>query len=248
MRKRWLPGLLLGLCAVVLLLALAPSRLLLSIVPDDRVVLQGLSGSVWRGEAARAMIAAGDDWLHLGSVTWKLSPLSLLLFSPGITVESEWGRQRLNAHVTIHSERELELGAVDAVFDAGLLQQYLSVELLGSIALQFEHASFRDGLPEQALGRVVWQDGGWRSPQGSRALGSYVLEISSAQPGEMAGEIVTLAGDVQASGPVVLRQADYQVDVLLSGPGLDDPQLRQAIQLLASPEGSAFRVKLEGQL
>ncbi len=248
MRKRWLPGLLLGLCAIALLLALAPARLLLSIVPADRVVLQGVSGSVWRGEAARALVATGDDWLQLGSVNWKLSPLSLVLFSPGIAVESEWGRQRLNAHVTIHSGRELELGAVDAVFDAGLLRQYLPVELVGSVALQFEHALLRDGLPEEALGRIVWQDAGWRSPQGRRALGSYVLDISSAQPGELAGEIVTLAGDVRASGPVVLRQADYQVDVLISGPGLDDPQLRQAIQLLASPEGDAFRVTLEGQL
>ncbi|PLW70330.1 type II secretion system protein N [Pseudohalioglobus lutimaris] len=248
MRARWLTGACLCLCFVALLLAAAPARLLFHLVPPERVVLQGVSGTLWRGQAARALIATGDDWLHLGSLSWQLSPISLALFSPTVTLDSQWGRQRFNAQVTYHSERDMELEALDAVFDAGLLRRYLPVALLGSVGLQFERLVIREGLPEEAQGRVVWEEGAWRSPQGRRSLGSYVLDVSAAGPGVINGEVITLAGDVKASGPVVLRQADYEFDVLISGPGLSDPQLRQAIQLVASPEGDAYRIKLEGTL
>lgn len=248
MRSRWLVGLGIALSLCILLMASAPARLLLHLVPTERIVLQGLSGTIWDGKAARALVASGDDWLHLGAVDWELSPLSLLVFNPSVTVQSKWGRQQINTTVSGRSGQDFQLQSLDAVFDAGLLRRYLPVGLVGSVALQFETLVISDSLPADAQGRIVWQDAGWLSPQGPRSLGSYALEVESTESGVLNGEVLTLAGDLSASGPVSLRDGDYQLDVLLSGGGLSDPQLRHAIQLMATPEGDAYRVKLTGTL
>lgn len=242
------PSLVLGLALLVLLLANAPARLLLSVVPSDQVILQGLSGTLWNGRAGRALLASGSGWLHLGATRWKLSPFSLLTLSPRIEVASQWGRQTLVADITLHSQHEVELRQVDLLLDAALLQQYLPVGLVGDIALQFEEILIRDNTLGSAKGRIVWSDGGWLSPQGRRLLGSYAIDVAPLDPGAVRGEVISLSGDLQASGAIELQQSQYSVDVLLSGRGLDDPQLRQALQLVAIPENDDFRVKLQGKL
>ena len=59
------PGLRAALAATVfflLLLALAPARLLGFVLPADQVALSGYSGTVWRGTASRAMVATPGRW------------------------------------------------------------------------------------------------------------------------------------------------------------------------------------------
>ena len=247
-QSKLLPGALLGLVLLFILLANAPARLLLAIVPTEQIILEGLSGTLWSGRASRVLVASGSGWLHLGTSSWRLSPLSLLTFSPRLEVSSQWGRQNLKAEVSLHSSQHIELRQLELLLDASLLQQYLPVALVGDIAVQFEEIVVRDENLETAVGRIVWQEGGWVSPQGRRQLGSYALDVQPATGGGVVGEVISIAGDLQASGPVALKQSDYSIDVLLSGPGLDDQQLRQALQLVAIPEGDAYRVKLQGSL
>lgn len=243
-----LPSFVLGLALLVLLLANAPARLLLSVVPSDQVILQGLSGTLWNGHAGRALVASGAGWLHLGATRWQLSPLSLLTLTPRIEIASQWGRQTLAADITLHSQTEIELQQVDLLVEAALLRQYLPVGLVGDLSLQFDEILIEGNTLGSAKGRIVWRDGGWISPQGRRLLGSYAIDVASLDPGGVRGEVVSLAGDLQASGTIELQQSQYNVDVLLSGQGLDDPQLRQALQLVAIPQNDDFRVKLQGKL
>ena len=60
--------------------------------------------------------------------------------------------------------------------------------------------------------------------------------------------MVTLGGSLRADGRITLSDGNYDVDVLLAGDGLEDPQLRQALQLVAAPEGKGFRVALQGPI
>ena len=132
--------------------------------------------------------------------------------------------------------------------DAALLRQFIPVGLVGDMSAQFERLTIRQQLPTLAEGRIVWQGGGWISPQGRRPLGSYALDIRTSDTGLISGEVITLAGQLEAEGNLQLQQSQYAVDVLLSGSGLQDPQLAQALQLVAAPVDDGFRVRLEGGL
>ena len=246
--SRRILGLAVGLGLLVLIVANAPARVLLGVLPEQQLVLQGISGTLWHGRASRSLVAIEGGWLQLGTSEWKLSPFSLLLFAPSIQLESHWGRQTLSAQVQLRSANNIEMNDVDVRVDAALLRQYLPVGLVGDIAAQFETLKIAEGIPVNAEGRIVWEGGGWVSPQGRRALGSYAVEVNSSVQGSIVGEVITLAGDLRARGGLSLEQAQYQIDVTLDGEGLEDPQLRQALQLIAAPVDDGFRVKLEGQL
>mgnify|MGYP001822158900 FL=1 len=241
-------GLAIGLGLLLLLVANAPARLLLAVLPEQQLVLQGISGTLWQGRASRSLVAVEGGWLQLGATEWTLKPFSLLLLAPRLQLESHWGRQTLVADLTLRSADTIEMNNVDLRVDAGLLRQYLPLGLVGDVAAQFETLEIVDGMPVTASGRIVWQEGGWISPQGRRSLGSYAVDLNSPEPGLIAGEVITLAGDLTAQGNVSLEQAQYRIDVTLEGSGLQDPQLSQALQLVAAPVAGGFRVQLEGQL
>ena len=239
-----------GLAAALIVLALlvvqAPARLLTTLLPADSVLLQGVRGTLWRGTAARGSLRVADGRLYLGAVQWRLSPWSLLLLSPRVTVSSRWGNQHIDATVVYGGDRDLALSNLDAALPASLVREFLPVELTGSLSLLAKRVVVQDGMPVAADGRVVWQYAGWVSPQGPRSLGQYVLDIRQEDGGDIVGDVSTLDGGVQAQGRVALSQRNYDVDVRLSGPGLQDPSLEQALQLVAAPEGDGFRVQLQG--
>ena len=241
-------GLLATLVLILLLMIMAPARLLQSVLPGDQILLQGLSGTLWRGHAGRALVAAGSGYLHLGALDWRLSPFSLLLFAPELDLQSSWGGQSLSSVVRYGGSEELDLYDLDALLPAALVREFVPLELSGSFSIQAEQLSLRQGLPYRGSGRLVWQNGAWVSPQGRRALGTYALDFEQA-PGEpLIGRVITLGGDLLAEGQISLEGRNVEVDVLLSGPGLSDPQLQQALQLVAVPEGDNFRVTLQSAL
>ena len=113
--------------------------------------------------------------------------------------------------------------------------------------MQLQHLSLRDGLPYSAEGRLVWQDGGFASPRGRVPLGTYALEFTQ-QPGEpLLGEIVTVAGSLQAQGSAQLHGRRYKIDLALHGEEPLDAMLRNALDLMAAPENGGYRIRLDSE-
>lgn len=244
--SRSLIGLCFALLFTVFFLAMAPARLLSAFVPGEQLLLQGVSGTLWQGTASQALVASSNGYLHLGRLHWTLSPLSLLTLSPRVELDSQWGNQRLKGEVVYHTADSFQLSAVDALIPAALVKQFVPLELSGNLALQLQELVVEGGLPVEGSGRAVWLDGGWLSPQGRHPLGSYAIDFEQLPGQPLIGEILTLDGELEASGSLSLAGRDYQLDMRLSGPGLSDPRLRQALQLVAVPEGDAFRIKMQG--
>ena len=245
--SRGLTGLLSGLVLTFLIVATAPARILPGLLPEH-IMVQGVTGTLWHGRASGTLVAIEGGWLQLGASEWKLGVVSLLLFTPALELESQWGRQTFRARVTLRSEQDIDLENVDLLVDAGLLRQYIPVALVGDITAQFDQLKIRQGGLQSAEGRVVWQGAGWVSPQGPRPLGSYAVDIKSSAEDIVSGEVITLAGDLQVAGGLQLQQNVYDIDMTLQGKALEEPQLRQALQLVAVPVGEGFRMKLEGEL
>ena len=242
--SRTLAGLGLTVLLLLALLVSAPARLIIHLLPADAVIMQGVQGTLWRGQATRVLVASGSGYLHLGEIEWRLRPLSLLLFSPQLDLDSRWGLQRFTGSVFLGAGDVIELENVDALLDAGLLREYAPLELVGSVSVQLQQLTIEAGMTRAGAGRLVWQDGGWVSPQGQRPLGSYALDFTQQRGEPLNAQVITLEGDVRAEGSIQLLERNYDIDIRLSGPGLTDPQLRQALQLVAAPQADGFRVKL----
>ncbi len=246
--SRYAFGVICALLFALSLAAMAPARLLLPLLPQDQLVMYGPSGTLWQGQASRVLLSTPAGYLHLGHVSWKLKPLSLLLLAPRVSLSSIWGSQVISGDVTLRGEQDIDLAQVEARFGAELARQFAPVDLGGSLQVQLVSLSLRDGWPVQGSGRLVWQDGSWVSNRGPQQMGSYALDFEQPLGEALSGNIVTIEGNVTATGSVELFDGAYALDINLNGPGLDDQQLRQSLQLIATPRDNGYQVRLTGEL
>ena len=245
--SRFAIGVALTLLLLLSLLVSAPARLLNWVLPGDQVLMQGFAGTLWRGSASRCLVQVGPGYLHLGAVQWSLEPLSLLLLAPRLALNSVWGNQVISGELVLRGRQDIDLYDIEAVVAADLLRQFAPVALTGSLSMQLSSLQLRDGLPHAGEGRLVWQNGGWQSPQGLLPLGSYALEYLQAPGAALEAEVFTLSGPLQASGAAQLQGRTYQVNILLGSQAPMDTQLEQALSLIAAPESGAYRLKLNGE-
>jgi general secretion pathway protein N len=169
-----------------------------------------------------------------------------LTLAPHVSLRSEWGSQKLDGDIILRGQRDLDVRDLDANMAATLLGQFAPVAVEGSFNLQVAHLQLRNGLPHTAKGRLIWKDGGWRSPQGLVPLGTFALDFEQAQGEALQGKVITLAGPLQADGSVQLRERHYEVDILLGSEQTFDQQLGSMLSLIATPENAGFRIGMKG--
>ena len=241
-------GVAFGILFIGCLLAMAPARLLSIVLPAKEIIIQGYSGTVWSGTANRALLSTTAGYIHLGRISWSLSPLSLLALSPSLSIESSWGRQHINTGLRITGPEDLELTDLDAMVSVQLLRKFLPLSVAGDFSIQAQELSIENGLPSRARGRLVWQNAAWESAAGPVSLGSYAVDFQQTPGGALEADIITLAGRVKASGSAQLLGKDYNLDILISSDVGLGIQLEQALSLIAQPVPEGRRIKFDGQL
>ncbi|MEP0203502.1 MAG: type II secretion system protein N [Halioglobus sp.] len=247
---RWL-ALALFVVVIAAVIISAPARLLGHFLPASSIVLQGVSGSIWSGQAAGCLVRMPGGFMQLGQTHWTVSPWSLVLLAPRVSLSSQWGEQRVRAKLTYQGADHLRVSDVEARIDAGLLQAFLPVSLEGALAPSLESAEIKQGVVQSIVGRVVWEDAVWLSPRGDVALGSYAIDSKQVDSGVRA-EILTLTGPLLADGLIALSHTDgvasYDLRLELGSEGSMNPQLQEALSLMASPTDTGYRLVLQGKL
>ncbi|WP_439100282.1 type II secretion system protein N [Congregibacter sp.] len=244
----WLLALL-GAVLLLLFVSLqAPARLLSYVLNPQQIQLSAVSGTLSHGSAMRARVQTPGGYLHLGKVSWTLDPMSLLAFSPKVHLRSAWGDQRGTLDLRVVGDM-LVIEDLDVSLDAALLQRVLPVELTGRLELLFSDLQVTRSDLVSAEGRLVWQGAAWQSPRGVHVLGSYAANITSPAKQQVIADVVTLSGPVMASGAVDLVEKRFTIDLRIESPEQAlDPELAQALSLIASPEENGYRLRLDGEV
>jgi hypothetical protein len=241
-------GVALALLFLLVLAAKAPARLVGYLLPEDKVYLSGYSGTLWDGVASTAAVATNQGWVQLGRLQWSLSQLYLLLFSLSAQLESEWGQQRLRAHITLYPSGDIRVLNLDTSFSAALLTRWLPAKLRGDINVTMDQLKLSDGDAQSGAGRVVWQRAAWRGTLGSQPLGDYVLQFEVVEPQRARGNINTLAGPIEIEGNVNFNGRQYAVDATMRSDKPFDPELASALALMAAPVEGGYELKFESEL
>jgi hypothetical protein len=247
MRLRWLlPPLL--LVAAMAAVVLAPARLAAWLLPADTLLADGLSGTLWSGHAARAVVVTPSGHFHLGALDWRLAPLSLLSLRPRVELETSWGDQRLQAQLQWLGGDRLRIR--DGSFSAGaaLLRQLAPLSVSGRIGGRVDELIIADGMPQALRGRLLWERAAWVAPGGSFSLGSYAVDFGPAGEQNIGGEVLTLAGPLRATGAVALDGRRYRLALDLGSERPLAAPLANALALMATPTAEGYRLRLDGQL
>ena len=223
----------------------APAKIIESLLPE-RLVLNAVSGSFWNGKAARGIVQLDEGALMLGRVSWQLSPMSLLLLRPTITIRVEWGGQQLTGAVTRHLTGAVVIRDFHARFDSGLIRQLLPLYIGGRVIASFSEIAIASGQPLSIDGEILWQNAVWAAAAGDVPLGDYQLRLSSDH-NRVKGRVNTLSGALIVAGDIVAAESNYEIDLDLSGPAARNPELANALQLLAVPSPTGFDMVVQGR-
>ena len=237
---------LLGAALLVGLLAQIPARALAWLAPTP-LIMEGLSGSLWSGQAARTQWHWGSKTFLLGRLNWSINPFSLLWLHPSGSIESVWGGQTIHAEVVVGPTGRIAIEAATVRADAALLNNVAPLYVGGSFEADVEQLVWSSQGIEAMHGRLLWRQAVWQTRTGDVALGDYVAEIRDQVWGQRA-EVLTLSGPLQVTGQADLQSSSYQIDLQFTGPATGNAGLRKSLDLLATPVESGYHMQWQGSL
>ncbi len=208
------------------------------------VVLSGVRGTVWNGQADGVSLFGQD----IGGVTWQARKLPLL-------------RGRFIADVRVKGT-DIELAGVlergaDGVAARGLrfslpaerLAPALGgdLHLLGTISGEIDRATLRGAMLHGVSGQARWTGAGVVGTVDAR-FSDMISEFSSQPDQSVAGNVRDDgSGALEVDGGFELRLGEYRAHATLRA--RDDPQLASALARLGVPqEDGSTRIELEGPL
>jgi general secretion pathway protein N len=230
---------------VVALLIAFPARLAWQWIAPSGVALQGISGSVWNGQAREA--SAGG--LYLADVRWRFRPFAILAGRIEYAVSAAPVAGFIEADVSILAGGTTGLENVAASLPIAALGPFIEVTGLdGEVHLEIDRLLLRGGLPIDADGRVALS-GLIIRPLAPSVLGDFQASVATAD-GVVRGTVEDLSGVLDVTGAVELRpDRSYSFTGLIATrPGAPHEVDRQ-LQYLGSADAEGRRsFRLEGQL
>ena len=122
---------------VACLLVQMPARTIGLILPDS-LQLEGFSGSLWQGQAARSRGVIGDKAFPLGHLSWRLSPHTLLFLSPSFDLHTRWGAQTVDLQLQL-TPSAVRLSNVDTKLDVRFIRQLMPLYTGGVLLLDLDY-------------------------------------------------------------------------------------------------------------
>lgn len=255
-----------GLAIVLLctlLIAHVPARVLIWMLPES-VVLSGLSGTLWSGQAARSWVLVNQQPVMLGQIQWRISPWRFVWSTP-FQLSAEWGDQILQTRLGVGLTGQWQLHDARMAFDLDALGAFIPLYLGGRATSEFDLIQFSPKRLSKAHGSVTLQNTFWTARSGNIPLGSYRLDVgqaaqatqspksespraSRAAADDIYGVLETDDGALILTGTVSLSTNDYNVDLTATGPVARDESFRRAVSILATPTAAGFDVLISGQL
>lgn len=154
----------------------------------------GVSGTLWKGQAASAQVDLGSDSIALGEMKWKLKPLSLLILSPCMDLSTQLPGQSISGKFcrSISGNNKVKDLSVDAPM--ALFSKVSPINGTGAVSLQIASASFDGEAIKDLNGQASWQNANVHVEGQWFNLGSFGAELSDDDQGGALANITDIAG------------------------------------------------------
>lgn len=225
----------------IFFLILAPARFLMVLMPGGFLQSAGvIRGSLWEGNASSVVVSVNGNAIALGSVHWKIKPLSVLLLSPVMQIDSQWRQQRLFSEFQVAMSGNVQIDSLKLSVPAGIAKHWLPLNLGGQLILNATQIGVVDGALQGGEGILQWKNASWRADTGAVLLGNYQAKIS------VEDNVVMLSLDdknepVGASGWLQLSPDTYSADLSIIS---QHPAIGNALSLIATRNEGGYRLKL----
>lgn len=169
----------------VVLLWTAPAQLFIALLKPiaPQLQMQNVSGGFWHGTAAQAMWQQDTRAIALGSVEWKINPLSLLWLHPSVHVSTNYGDQFFDALIRVSPLGNIALRDVSGAGPISLLTYWLPMPANGTLAVKLDRVDIARQQLRAVQGTIFWQRAQWQWNSHWMALGDYscVVQMPNVQ-------------------------------------------------------------------
>jgi len=222
--------------------------------PD--VALSGISGSVWSGNAAQAMIQGQP----LEKVEWSLRPWSLLFGQVGLSwrfqlppendKESQGQGGYGQGSTALGLDGSVAFSTVEARLPAGIIARFAKAEALrpiGSVSLNLRDVLWDGRSLHSVEGRIVWHSAGI-SLLKPISLGDQAITLETSDDNVVKGVLSDGGGPLSLDGLLTLNP-EGQYTFSGSFASRSAPDLERALSALGKPGADGrITLKREGSL
>ncbi len=215
---------------------------------SDNMALSGISGSVWSGKAAMAVIQ-GEP---LEKVEWSLRPWSLLLGQVGLNWRFQLPPENEKkgqggygqGSTALRLDGSVTFSTLEARLPARVIARVVKVDALrptGSVGLNLHDVQWDGQSLRSAEGRIVWNGAGI-SLLKPISLGDQVMALETSDDG-VKGVLSDGGGPLSLDGLLILgSEGEYEFSGSLAA--RNAPDLERALSSLGRP-GADGRIKLK---
>ena len=232
--KRWFAVLAIVLLVFGVLVWFIPASWALPLLQSQTrgVRFEGLSGTLWQGQAEQVSVGNGPP---LGSVRWTLSHRALL---GDIRVGIYLRQPRLQVTAQAHrvSSDQMDLHDATVHMDMAMLgtQPWLHGQPQGELELQIPQARLQGIWPMQLDAAGNWSRASVHTEQGDVPLGALMLAVTG-ESGAVKGTLNDdSSGPIQTSGRLSFSPLGWDLQFRLV-PRSDDPAVMRWLRSLGTP-------------
>lgn len=211
------------------------------LAPDARLVLEGVSGTVWSGRAQAALIGSQ----RLFALTWELRPWALLIGRLRVDWGFRDGDNFARGSVARGLGGTIYINDLDARLDVtkiAPLKDFLPLDLEGFIGVHVLEFEMKNFLVKAAEGTLAWHDAAITYMQ-KVTLGDLRVTVEPSAEGIKA-ILADGGGPLQAEGVLLLKpDGNYQFTGAFASRDATQRVLAQSLRFLGRP-GADGKVKV----
>lgn len=180
----------------------------------DGLQLSGVTGNLWNGQAARALLEYQGDTFSLGEMRWQLHPWSLLTLSPCVDFQTELHRQRLEGEACVHLDGSWSLHNSEFNGPAALIELWMPVQVDGELSVRLDELRVDGDRIEKLQADSSWRNARFHNSQQWLSLGSFASHLEADSDGGIGGEIFDIDGHVSLK---LVAEVPYRRPLSLQG-------------------------------
>ena len=235
---------------LLILLATIPAKLVTELINDNTpVAIQGVSGTLWDGEAYLVRI---DNNIQLDQTRWSFNFWKLLIGKLSANIDTSFLDEPITAEAGTSFLGRIFINDLKATVAASNVTRLANIPLAqldGPIILDIQHAQWKQGELPLASGTIKWNDASVTVAE-TASLGNVLVLLSESEQQLLNAEIKNEGGDISISGNAeLLAEADYAAEITLVPNASASNNIRQSLGMFAKrqPNGE-YNIKKSGTL
>lgn len=208
-----------------------------SIAAAKTIKLQGVSGSLWDGQAINASI----NRFNLGRLQWELSGWGLLLGNVNLDLQVASDDLNGSGHVSMGFGGSVNAENIQMSFPAENLSPLFygfPISFSGELKGNITSLEIEPGRSLKGQGRIVWQSAALRSPQ-SIELGDYLVTLEPLNRGTKLVIKDSNQGPIETNLTLQVKgTGDYKLNGWLKPRDASQQHITEALRLIGRADNT----------